>query len=62
MKTDNIGNILWYREHQFNENRSMGFSGVQCFDGGFIVGGATLIDTFNMWLIKTDENGDINYK
>jgi hypothetical protein len=59
IKTDQLGNTLWYKEHQLNDNRSMGFSAEQCFDDNFIIGGQTLIYGFKMWLLKTDENGNI---
>jgi len=61
MKIDNNGNIMWNVSYQYNENQSVGYSSVQCFDGSYIVGGYTRFENNNrsMWLLKTDESGNI---
>ncbi len=62
-KTDSDGNVTW--EHTFdNQLRDRGNSVIQTLDGGFIVAGLTLIDDSNdeVWIIKTDQNGDITWE
>ena len=62
LKIDNIGNILWEKTFGGDEDDEA-FSGQQTNDGGYIFTGYT--KSFgnggeDIWLIKTDENGDYN--
>lgn len=60
IKTDNDGNEEWNKKYH-NDGGDHGFTVRQTSDGGFIVVGITSSGAGNdkVWLIKTDENGDI---
>ncbi len=60
VKTDSLGNQLWYRAYG-DTTWDMGFSVQQTTDGGYIIAGITdyfHYDTCDVYLIKTDANGD----
>ncbi len=59
IKTDSLGNILWNKTYG-STNVDIGFSAQQTNDGGFIISGSqsTLVGNTNVYLIKTDINGD----
>lgn len=64
IKTDSNGNEVWTKTYGSNNDRDRGTSIQQTSDGGFIVTGLTGgtddgSDT-DIWLLKTDENGNIN--
>lgn len=61
IKTDSIGNLLWSQTYR-GSGYDSGNSVQQTTDGGYIISGVT--DTFailncNVYLIKTDSNGNI---
>ena len=59
VKTDSDGNQQWSRTFG-GDDRDFGFSAQQTSDGGYIMGGTTILGfyTANMLLVKTDSNGN----
>lgn len=64
IKTDDLGNLTW--EKKYGEtDADFGLSVQQTFDGGYILAGQThylLTDLSDVYLIKTDANGNIQQK
>jgi hypothetical protein len=65
IKTDSSGNLQWQKELSVS-GRDFGYSVQQTRDGGYIVGGDSLIDFENFsiskaLLIKTDDMGNISW-
>lgn len=60
MKLNSNGNSLWHNSYQIDDNKSFGTSSVECYDKGFIIGGCLFNQNEqNMWLLKTDEMGQL---
>jgi hypothetical protein len=60
IKTNELGNLQWVKIFGGDED-DRGNSLKLASDGGYIIAGETDsfgMDSFNLWLIKTDENGD----
>ena len=59
VKTDRLGKKTWERTFGV-QSSSEGRSVQQTFDGGYIIGGSTLVghDSTDVWLIKTDSQGN----
>ncbi len=62
IKTDSNGNELWSKTFG-GDNSDVGHCVKQTSDGGYIVTGFTYTSDqgSDMWLIKTDENGDLEW-
>ncbi len=62
MKADESGNLLWVKTYGIGfMNMEIGYEIAKTTDGGFIVCGGTdgfTGDDNDMWVIRTDENGD----
>jgi hypothetical protein len=64
VKTDKYGNELWNKTYGESDSHDTGYSFIQTSDGGFaIVGTKTSFSTelTDMWLIKTDSNGNMKW-
>ncbi len=62
LKTDSIGDTLWLREYRplLPGANARGNSVKQTMDGGYIIAGETgWIDGSNVYLIKTDQDGNV---
>ncbi len=61
IKTDNNGNLKWYKIFKtYNKYyHSEGKSVQPTSDGGYIIAGNTNLNGFDVFLIKTDKNGDV---
>ena len=59
MKTDSLGNMLWYKEY-YNTNNDCGYSIQETSDLGFIITGVTYPESLsrNALLLKTNIYGD----
>jgi len=55
IKTDSKGNLIWEKHYNNNAGNHRGHDMVLTPDGGFALFGA-----YDMFFVKTDENGDIN--
>jgi len=69
VKTDGDGNLLWNRTYS-SEGDDYGHSVKQTSDGGYVITGYTRAfgisgggdsDDYDVWLFKTDENGDVEW-
>jgi len=63
IKTDGSGNEQWNKTHGDSISFDMGYSLEQTDDNGYVITGWTGTDVSvnnNVYLIKTDENGDVN--
>ncbi|MBP9192983.1 MAG: T9SS type A sorting domain-containing protein [Ignavibacteria bacterium] len=67
MKIDSVGNLLWEQHYPFTR-ADAGITLDTTFDGGFIIGGATLSygvpvgsDCANAYCIKTDSAGNLQW-
>jgi hypothetical protein len=68
VKTDGDGNLLWNRTYS-SEGDDYGRSVEQTSDGGYVIAGYTRAfgisggdsDSYDVWLFKTDENGDVEW-
>jgi len=63
LKTDSLGNILWFKKFQHYPHRNIGYSVKQTSDDGYIITGKTaFFDGLNyydhLWLLKTNSIGD----
>jgi len=59
IKTDDQGNKLWDRTFSGDGDGGEGRSVQQTLDGGYIIMGKSYVeDTDDLWLIKTDANGN----
>jgi uncharacterized repeat protein (TIGR02543 family) len=64
LKTDSDGNAQWNQTYGSSGLSEIANSVVQASDGGFLIGGyAQASGTYdrNMWLIKTDSTGDVEW-
>jgi hypothetical protein len=62
LKTDSLGDTLWTRTFSDMTSYGRGYYVDQTSDGGYIITGSTILgDDWDrdLWLIKTDENGNI---
>ena len=62
IKTDGSGNEQWYKSYGDSTSFEMGYSVEQTDDNGYVITGWTGTDVSvnnNVYLIKTDENGDV---
>lgn len=61
LKTDSLGNMLWFREHRsiFPDAPAAGNSVQQTMDGGYIIAGETSGNGGDVYLIKTDQDGNV---
>lgn len=61
-KIDSNGKLLWYKTFGEDEPTDFGKAILQCKDGGFVITGMTnsysKYGGSDIWLIKTDKNGD----
>ncbi len=58
-KTDTLGNVIWLKTYGGSSSLGdRGYHVVQTTDGGYIVSGRKYVDTYHIWLLKTDGNGD----
>lgn len=61
-KIDSIGNTLWRKTYiQENKVSSYANCGTATSDGGYILGGYSILDENNGWVVKTDEEGNISW-
>jgi hypothetical protein len=56
VKTDRWGETEWWRTFG-TLSHDKGSSVQQCLDGGFAIAGLISENTYDAWLVKTDENG-----
>ncbi len=60
VKTDSEGNMLWSKTFGGKGmDMDIGYSVEQTSDGGYIITGNTDIGSGGLWLIKTDDNGNM---
>jgi len=63
VKTDSTGNMQWYRTYG-GPNYDLAHSLVQTVDGGYALAGETRsfgAGDYDVWLVKTDANGNIEW-
>jgi len=60
VKTDSLGEVIWQREYDKNENTDLFYSVLATDDGGFLLSGQAINETTNSqdaWLLKVDSIG-----
>ena len=60
LKTDSLGNEIWSRTYDYQNDYDIGYSVQQTIDGGYIVCGSAIVDggaSFG-WIIRTNDLGD----
>ena len=64
LKTDGLGNEVWWKTYQENGLTQNGYSIKQALDGGYIVGGLIGLDINDQefYLVKTDSLGNLEWK
>jgi hypothetical protein len=58
-KTDTLGNVIWSKA--YGGTGSLGDQGYfvrQTYDGGYVIAGKKWTDAYQIWLLKTDSEGD----
>lgn len=60
VKIDSNGNTLWTKTYiQQNSVSSYATCGIAASDGGYILGGYSILDKDNGWIVKTDGHGNM---
>jgi len=55
---DSLGNRLWYRKYQYNQNTDFFIDFLETSDGGLLINGSADVGfDQNLWLVKLDSNG-----
>ena len=58
LKTDSLGNEIWSRTYDYQNDYDIGYSVQQTIDGGYIICGSGGWDVDYGWIIRTDGLGD----
>jgi hypothetical protein len=58
IKTDTLGDLLWRKTYGNDTNRHYGYKVVNTFDGGYLLGGWSNINSGDWAIVKVDENGE----
>jgi len=59
--SDSLGNLVWYRKYQYNQNTDFFIDFLETSDGGLLINGSAndggSSGGSNLWLVKLDSNG-----
>jgi hypothetical protein len=63
VKTDDLGNTLWWKKYQGSFSQSAAFNVQQTTDGGYIIGGVSVewTGSYDLLIIKTNDVGDTTW-
>jgi len=63
VKTDDLGNTIWWKKYQVSLYQTAAFNVQQTTDGGYIIGGVSIewTGSYDLLIIKTNDVGDTTW-